>query len=44
MEGRGWKGRGTLDPDPAGYPVNLMDPGRIRPDPMYAARIRPDLR
>jgi len=31
--------RGALhpDPDPAGYPVNLVDPGRIRirPDPMY---------
>ena len=26
-----------LDPDPAGYPVNLVDPGRIwiRPNPMY---------
>jgi len=40
--------RGAPDPDtdPAGYPVNLVDPGRIRPDPIYLdpARIRPDLR
>jgi len=29
--------RGALDPDPdpARYPVNLVDPGRIRADPMY---------
>jgi len=40
--------RGAPDPDPAGYPVNLVDPARIRPDPMYLdpvwIRIRPDLR
>ena len=34
------------DPDPARYPVNLVDPPRIRPDPMYLYQvwIRPDLR
>ena len=43
-------GRGAPDPDPdlTGYPVNLVDPGRIRRDPMYPDPvwiwIRPDLR
>jgi len=45
-------GRGApdLDPDPAGYLVNLVDQGRIRirPDPMYLDPVRhwiwPDLR
>ena len=40
--------RGALDsdPDPAGYPVNMVDPARIRMDPvrirMDPVRIRPD--
>jgi len=40
--------RGALDPDPAGYPVNFVDPVRIRirPDPETVdpadIRIRPD--
>ena len=37
-------GLGALDPDPAGYLVNLVDPGRIRiwpdPNPMYLDRIQ----
>ena len=41
-------GRGAPDPDPAGYPVNFVDPVRIRirPDPETVdpveIRIRPD--
>ena len=42
------RGAPDPDPDPAGYPVNLVDPGRIRPDPMYLDPVRiqiwPDLR
>jgi len=47
---RGAVGAPDPDPDPARYPVNLVDMGRIRipPDPMYLdpvwIRIRPDLR
>ena len=29
------RGAPDPDPDPAGYPVNLVDPGRIRPDLRY---------
>ena len=31
------RGAPDPDPDPAGYPVNLVNPGRIQiwPDPMY---------
>jgi len=44
------RGAPDPDPDPPGYPVNLVDPGRIRIrlDPMYLDPawiwIQPDLR
>jgi len=38
--------RGAPDPDPVGYPVNFVDPVRIRSDPETVdpveIRIRPD--